>query len=438
MNYKAIGYSIAEGRTKAGLSIQDLSERLSVDIRTIESWERGHNIPDENIIGELSRNIGKTPEEIMTSDIVKENGTLKISNEYVLDERYIRHFNRKYAPISKALTVRDFFEPYKMLNIYNKEKKENNFTSIYVDKTKIKKHTKEDFKEVFTKRDGRAENIEIKAPWLFTRFFIFIVILIAAAFIAGLNTAGIVLSVVLFPISILLYLTETNYPRNIKLSKLLGITIIGGALSVLFVLVIREFTGYGTGLFGNVLTGVIEEGAKIFVAFLFIRKMQPKYILSGMLIGAAVGTGFAIIETFMYVYNPEELGDSFKVVTALLRGLLSIGGGHIFWTGITAGALTFIIGNNKAEFSDLLNTNFLKILFIVILLHAAWNLFSNLIVSVIICIIGLRLIRKQLNTGILQYDIALKLNKNLYKKDENDEKDDKPKTHSDLFFTIEK
>jgi RsiW-degrading membrane proteinase PrsW (M82 family)/DNA-binding XRE family transcriptional regulator len=409
------------------MTAEELAVRVNTSKYLLLEIESGNHIPDEKLITEIAGVFSVPVEEILTATIDEDDDVKEIKNEYLLDERYI---NYRYKNTYLSMNVRDFFQPYKLLDAYNKLNNGNDIKHKYVFKNKKKKHSKEDFKEIFTLRTNEEEDLEIKAPWVFIRFFIIVLIVISAAFMLRFNEIGVILSVVLFPVSILLYIYEVNYPRNISLFKLLSMVIIGGIFSVLFVFIVRFFTGYGWGLFGQLLTGIIEEGAKGIVAFYYICKLKPKYILSGILIGAAVGTGFSIIETYLYVFsgNPDTIR---KLMVALIRGLLSIGGGHIIWAAITAGALTMIVGNNKAHTKDLLSSNYLKVLLLFVVIHAIWNLFGSLPVSVVICIIGLILIRKQINVGIIQYDISLKLNNTLKKNFESNH------TGDSLFFTLD-
>lgn len=406
MDYQGIGLKIAEEREKKGLSARDLAARLNVSADIIESWENGLNAPPIEYINSMSEIFGISTDLILTSGLEKINGDFQLVNEYIPDERFI-----KYHYPCDNLVFRDYFSPFKMLSIYQNSKvKDNIYYGTGYKFEKHNKHSFDDLKQIFTKRSYEEGYLEVKKPWIFTRLFVIILILIATAFASGFADIGVILSVILFPLSILLYIFEVNYPRNISVWQVLSIVILGGAMSIFFVYVLREIFGYSRGFMGNLMTGFVEEIAKGVVSFIFIRKIKPKYLLSGILIGAAVGTGFSIIETYMYVFEYFNLEDMNKVILALFRGLLSIGGGHIFWAGITAGALTMMVGNNKAEVRDLFKSNYLKVLSVFILLHAVWNNFGSLVVSIIICGIGIKMIRKQISTGIVQYDLSLRLN----------------------------
>ncbi|MFK9090737.1 PrsW family glutamic-type intramembrane protease [Bacillus salipaludis] len=57
----------------------------------------------------------------------------------------------------------------------------------------------------------------------------------------------------------------------------------------------------------KIMIGIAEELAKAVTVIYFVRRLKYKYILNGLLLGAAVGAGFAAFETAGYA----------------LRGLLS-------------------------------------------------------------------------------------------------------------------
>lgn len=54
MNQKKIGTFIAECRKKEKLTQVDLAEKLGVTNRSVSNWERGNNMPDIDILIDIS------------------------------------------------------------------------------------------------------------------------------------------------------------------------------------------------------------------------------------------------------------------------------------------------------------------------------------------------------------------------------------------------
>ncbi|HWS30896.1 MAG TPA: PrsW family glutamic-type intramembrane protease [Clostridia bacterium] len=165
------------------------------------------------------------------------------------------------------------------------------------------------------------------------------------------------------PISILMFFWEVNIPRNVALYTVLFIFLIGGALSLVFTMLLHNVVG----LNATVLAGLTEEPGKLFALALFLRKPDKKYILNGMLIGAAVGAGFEAIENAGYAFSAD-----YPTASLLMRGFQALGG-HIMWASLYGGALVMVKGDqplNKKHFTDV---RFLKYFGAAVLLHMLWN-----------------------------------------------------------------
>ncbi len=79
---------------------------------------------------------------------------------------------------------------------------------------------------------------------------------------------------------------------------------IGGVAALVATLVIYSIIPVGKlNYFNALLVGFIEETGKMIIVALFIRSLNSKYILNGLLIGAAVGAGFAAFESLGYAFN---------------------------------------------------------------------------------------------------------------------------------------
>lgn len=111
--------------------------------------------------------------------------------------------------------------------------------------------------------------------------------------------------------------------------------------------------------------------AKVLIAAYFISRLKIKHIFNGLLIGAAVGSGFAVFENVMYMVN-DQAGQLATVTGALTRALFSIAD-HTEWCVISAAALVLVKGSQQLTLDDFTNPPFLKFLISVILIHALWD-----------------------------------------------------------------
>lgn len=207
-----------------------------------------------------------------------------------------------------------------------------------------------------------------------------------------------------FCVAILFY--ELNVRRDVPFIKVANAMIAGGLIS----LVIALF------LFDNVKpsemywAGPIEEPAKLLATLIIASKLRNGKILTGLLLGCAVGAGFAAFEsagyTFVHlvpiiqksavidflqaIHEPglaqrvaELMPDTDPDQVMQLRALLTPFG-HVVWTAITAGAYWFVQNlkiqakqrvqeDRSIDFSILLDFRFLRIAIIPVGLHMLWN-----------------------------------------------------------------
>lgn len=207
---------------------------------------------------------------------------------------------------------------------------------------------------------------EWQKPWLWARVLcvglIFCAILyVSSNFMTAPLYALFSLGALVIPISILIFFWEANIPRDIPLYTLIVIFLIGGALSIAFVPFIPEIGE--TAAFA----AFVEEPTKLLALSIFLYKLDKKYIFDGILIGAAVGTGFASMENIYYIF---AMGSPMEVF--LMRSILSLGG-HIMWAAAEGGALAMAKGNDKLQMKHFGDKRFLIYLAASIALHFTWN-----------------------------------------------------------------
>ncbi len=146
----------------------------------------------------------------------------------------------------------------------------------------------------------------------------------------------------------------------------------GGVLSLLVTLFLNDKLPFLQTWLGASSAGGIEEIAKVAATLLMVKDRRYSFTLNGLLIGAAVGTGFAAFETAGYAFRCVlESGDlMLQVITS--RALLAPAM-HIPWTALAAAALWRVKGDRNFQNSMLLDFRFLRVLAFSIALHMLWN-----------------------------------------------------------------
>ncbi|WP_455137240.1 PrsW family intramembrane metalloprotease [Thermophilibacter sp.] len=228
-------------------------------------------------------------------------------------------------------------------------------------------------------------------PWIYSRVFLVLLVAFVGLWILSSyfeNPNGLpglmFVGALLVPFSVTVFFFETNVPRNLGFARVIEIFFVGGVLSLLCIYPLDALLpGSGVGDFGPaLLTGIIEELAKVAAIVVFVKRIgERNYVLTGLLVGAAVGAGFAAFETAGYIFNQGFLGglgftwdrmlDSMMDVT-LLRAALAIGG-HVVWAAAEGGALALADRGTGFSLSHLASRPFLVFLGISILLHALWD-----------------------------------------------------------------
>ncbi len=251
-----------------------------------------------------------------------------------------------------------------------------------------KKHTKEEGELLFiagTSVTTPSEN-EISSswpkPWLFARVFLVLMVTYILLYIAtysfenlfalpGLITVG----SFAVPFSLLIFFWETNAPRNISIYELAKMLFIGGASSLVMTLFLYSiFPVNELDYMGAIIVGVVEEVGKLVIIAYFIHKLKSKYILNGLLIGAAIGAGFAAFESAGYaLYSGMALGDQGMFSTLFMRGWMAIGT-HVVWSAIAGAALVYVKGDQPLKTDHFFDGKFIRLFVVAIGLHAVWDM----------------------------------------------------------------
>ncbi len=309
-------------------------------------------------------------------------------------------------------------------------KSENYVTFKDLFKDSFKKHTDEELDEVFicggkttTPKVSEIDPHNAKA-WVYLKILIFFIIAyiptrIGYIVYGNLNflPAMIMLGAFAVPLTVLMFFFEINIFRNIPFYKVIKYFLLGGALSLILAILFfsLDFNTDITTYSGALMVGVIEEVAKAaIVAFFLFKEKRSNYILDGLLIGAAVGAGFAAFETAGYILKFGLQGGNAAMLQIIkIRGFLAPGG-HVAWAAIEGAALMYVKGFEKLDKKHFNDKRFLLMCLIPIVLHGIWDMPINApyaIVQITVSILAWLVIIYFINLGLKQVDDAKRLDK---------------------------
>lgn len=292
-------------------------------------------------------------------------------------------------------------------------------------KNTLKKHTDEELDELFV-CGGKNTTPELKdidpkkaSAWVYFKILIFFIIAyipVRIGFVSYGNAnflpAMILLGAFAIPFTVLIFFFEINLFRNIPFYKVMKYFILGGGLSLILAILFFSLN-FNTDIAtysGALMVGLIEEVAKAAIVAIFLFKSKKSnYILDGLLIGAAVGAGFAAFETAGYILRfglSNGLESMLNVIK--FRGFLAPGG-HVAWAAIEGGALMYVKGFDKLNKKHLNDKRFLLICLIPIILHGIWDMPISdpiYILHIVITIAAWIVIIYFINLGLKQVDDA--------------------------------
>jgi protease PrsW len=182
----------------------------------------------------------------------------------------------------------------------------------------------------------------------------------------------------LVPVVFVAFLYDHQQFSSLSLDTVAKSFCIGGILGVLgasilesLVLPVASNPTRGLSLGGALAVGLIEEGCKIAVVAFLARGMRHTSQMDGLLLGGAVGMGFAALESTGYAFTTLILSHgqvSASIAETLVRGLLAPFG-HGVWTGIL-GAVLF---HESAPHRFRITVPLILTYLFVSVLHALWD-----------------------------------------------------------------
>ncbi|TJY41784.1 PrsW family intramembrane metalloprotease [Cohnella pontilimi] len=248
-------------------------------------------------------------------------------------------------------------------------------------------------------------------PWLFARVFLIVAVAYFGLYLGvsqfeniNLLPGLITLGSFMVPLTILIFFWEMNAPQNISMYQVMKMLLVGGVLSMIAAIFIFEsLADSGSAI----IIGIVEEAAKVLVLLLFLKERKYPYVLNGLLIGAAVGTGFAAFESAGYAFQVLIHRDLHAMYSTIFwRGVLAPGG-HIVWAALSGAALCMVKGDQAFEWAMLKDSRFLRIFAIVVILHAVWDLpwgsFADLpLAQIVLTVVSWIIAFAVMNVGLKQ------------------------------------
>ncbi len=191
------------------------------------------------------------------------------------------------------------------------------------------------------------------------------------------------------PFATLILFFELNIRRNISLYQIGRLVALGGAAAIVVSLLgYQVASGLKLDWMGASVAGLVEEPGKLLVLAFVVNNRRYRYILNGLLLGAAVGAGFAAFESagYAFLYLLQHMGVSMQNGNVTLqlndvaamrqlimsRGLLSPLG-HIAWTAMSAAALWRVKGDAPFRLEMLKDPRFTRVFAAAIVLHMIWD-----------------------------------------------------------------
>lgn len=220
-------------------------------------------------------------------------------------------------------------------------------------------------------------------PWLFARFLaVSIVLGLVMSYAMNRFDNPLMLPGIMFigtfamPLSVLIFFMEMNTPRNISIFRIISALFAGGVASLVVTLFLFERLSLLSDILGASSAGIIEESAKLAVVIiLFGRDDSFRWGQNGMLLGAAIGCGFAAFESAGYAFHLLVQTDfsleafSQNIIMRAVHSPFT----HIIWTANAAAALWFVKGDKPFSISMLRKRLFVRVFVSSMLLHMLWN-----------------------------------------------------------------
>ncbi|MDB5161182.1 MAG: hypothetical protein JWO96_562 [Candidatus Saccharibacteria bacterium] len=196
-----------------------------------------------------------------------------------------------------------------------------------------------------------------------------------------------VVGTVTVPLAFCAFLYTRARQPDVRLTTLGLCAVWGGVLGTVIAGFLEYHTLLSLGSIPTLAIGLIEETAKLLVPAYFILTRPYKNESDGIILGAAAGAGFAVLESMGYglvalLISQGNITATFQ--TLLFRAMMAPAA-HIAWSGLLGGALW------RAKYSP--EGGRLRQFFFtfagVVLLHALWDSVTFILGYVVLGIVSL-------------------------------------------------
>ncbi len=248
----------------------------------------------------------------------------------------------------------------------------------------FKKRTQEDMDDYFiagttrTTPDIKDVKTGWPKPWFFMRLLAFVASAYAILAVAFDQTHNpnlipglIVMGAFAMPVSTLFLFYELNTPRNVAFHAVISLFCLGGVASLFITILIVDPMFSMLDWMGASSAGITEETSKLLAVVLLARRAKHKYILNGLLFGAAIGAGFGAFESAGYAFRAGLSSVQGMTTSIWFRAALAPFM-HVAWTAISAGAL-WRSRNGGPLSLKAFDARFWRTFLIPIVLHMIWN-----------------------------------------------------------------
>jgi RsiW-degrading membrane proteinase PrsW (M82 family) len=218
---------------------------------------------------------------------------------------------------------------------------------------------------------------------------------LGATFLTGdiiLLPTVVLLGSFLVPVTAVVWYLDHDPSPLLSPRRMMTAFVTAAVVGLLAAAVLESYLVFGPGLFGMLKVGLIEEFVKGAAIVLLALGLGTYTTRNGIVLGAAVGFGFAALESSgyalasLFVVQGGHIGISLSsvVLTELVRGVLAPFG-HGLWSAVLGG----VIFHAAARNGHLRPAWSILVAYLgVSLLHAAFDFFGGITGYIVISIIG--------------------------------------------------